>query len=91
MNATDDLYHVEYECSVCGKVTAIDDTNLARIAQEFKALGWENEPVQVSNEKTDYVVTCPGCVAKQFHAEDMYADACAVWDSQEWERQATRR
>ena len=78
----DNYYHVEYKCSVCGKVTAIDDTNLARIASEFKRLGWENEPVQVSSEKTEYVVTCSDCIEKQLRDEDAYHDACAVWDTE---------
>ena len=78
----DSEYHVKYECSVCGKVEVVEDTKLSRIEVKFKSLGWENEPVQVSDEKTEYVVACPGCVAKQFHAEDMYADACAVWDTE---------
>lgn len=82
MRATDDLYQVIYECSVCGKTKAIDDTSLARIASEFKSLGWDNEPVQVSDEKTEYVVTCPDCVWKRLRDEDMYADACAVWDTE---------
>ena len=29
-------------------------------------------------------------LAEQARDEDAYHDACAVWDSQEWERQATR-
>ena len=86
----DSEYHVKYECSVCGKVEAIDDKSLARISSKFKRLGWENVPVQVSDEKTNYVVTCPDCVAAEFHAERDYADWCEVQDSQEMERMQGR-
>ena len=90
MNATDDLYQVIYECSVCSEIRGLDDISLARIAQRFKQLGWENEPVRVSDEKTNYVVTCPDCVAAEFHAERDYHDWCEVQDSQEMERMQGR-
>ena len=86
---TDDLYQVKYKCSKCRAELAIDDTNLARIADGFARLGWDNIPMPVG-EKVEYIVTCPDCIERQLREEDAYSDACDVWDSQEMERQAAR-
>ena len=60
----DDLYQVQYKCSECGKSLAIDDYTLRAIADEFARLGWLNVPVEVEGDRTDYIVTCPKCAAR---------------------------
>ena len=67
----DEYEHVKYECSECGKVDTITDTNLARIEAEFMFRGWTNTPVIISETKTDYIVLCPDCVAIGQLADDM--------------------
>ena len=72
----DDMYQVVYKCSVCGRIHQIDDTSLARIAEDFEDLGWHNTPQKPDETgNVEYVVLCPEC-GKELtdELEEMAAD-----------------
>ena len=73
----DDIYQVVYKCSVCSQQAQVDDTSLARIADEFEHMGW-GDVEGFSEGKVIFTVYCPECYERVYRVNQDEARAVHV-------------